>query len=167
MRRLILMRHAKSDWNHPGLSDHDRPLNIRGEKSAKVLGKWLRDTENTPDQVLCSSAQRTRQTLAGLQLPEGAQIEHARALYLAEAPAMLKALHAASGARVLMIGHNPGISELAHRLIDDPPAHERFEDYPTGATLICDFDVSDWNEIGWHQGQPINFVIPRELLADQ
>ena len=164
MRRLILMRHAKSDWNHPGLGDHDRPLNARGIASATALGDWLRAKDYIPDAVLCSSAERTGQTLLGLALPDGVPTTFTRTLYLAEDRQMLEQLRTAEGQVVLMLGHNPGTCELAHRLVDTAPSHQRFEDYPTGATLVCDFDVDDWNDIGWHEGQPIDFVIPRELL---
>lgn len=163
MRRLILMRHAKSDWDHPGLSDHGRPLNTRGTRSARALGDWLRQKGYLPDEVLSSSAERTGQTLLGLGLSSDTPRTFTRSLYLAEAFAMREILSQARGQTVLMLGHNPGICELAHRLVDEPPDHIRFEDYPTGATLVCDFDIENWNEIGWHQGQPIDFIIPREL----
>jgi phosphohistidine phosphatase len=163
MRRLILMRHAKSDWGQPGLSDHDRPLNPRGTASAAAVGKWLRRKGYLPDQVLCSSALRTQETLAGLALDTEVAVEVTRALYLAKAAEMLRVLQSAQGACVLMLGHNDGIAEMAARLVTTPPAHDRFEDYPTCATLVCDFDAEAWNDIGWHQGQPIDFIVPREL----
>ena len=83
MRRLILMRHAKSDWSH-GTSDHDRPLNPRGRGAAEALGNWLRTEGLLPDAVLCSTAARTRETCALLNLPESCAVEHLRQLYLAE-----------------------------------------------------------------------------------
>ena len=67
-RTLILMRHAKSDWGHAGLADHDRPLNARGTRDAPRMGAWLRGKGHLPDEVLCSTATRTRQTLEGLGL---------------------------------------------------------------------------------------------------
>ncbi len=164
MRRLILMRHAKSDWNHFTLSDHDRPLNDRGRRSAAALGDWLRDKGYLPDEVLCSSAERTGETLLGLELPGNPEITYSRALYHAEAEGMLDILRCARARCVLLVGHNPGICELAHRLVAEPPAHDRFEDYPTGATLICDFDVASWEEVTWFAGEVVDFAIPRELL---
>jgi phosphohistidine phosphatase len=164
MPRLILMRHAKSDWNHPGLRDHDRPLNKRGRASAEALGDWLRAEKYLPDQVFCSSAERTGETLLGLKLDPKPEINFTRALYLAEAAAMMDVLNTATAACVLMVGHNPGICEMAHRLVDAPPDHERFEDYPTGATLVCDFDASSWAEVQWYRGKAVEFVVPRALL---
>ena len=166
MLRLILMRHAKSDWSHASLSDHDRPLNKRGLESAAALGNWMRDKGYLPDQVLCSTAARTGQTLLGLALDPSPHTQFVQALYHAEAPTMLNALHAATDPCVLMLAHNPGICEMAHRLVDDPPLHDRFHDYPTGATLVCEFDTDSWAGVEWFQGTVVDFVIPRELMAE-
>lgn len=162
MRRLILMRHAKSDWG-TGLEDHERHLNPRGKAAATALGRWLRDHAILPDCVLCSSAERTGQTLIGLGLPQSAKITFTRGLYLAEAEEMLAILKQCGQDCVLMIGHNPGIGEMAGRLVDNPPDHPQFYNYPTGASLVVGFDVESWNDIGWHQGQPIEFTVPRDL----
>lgn len=163
MRRLILMRHAKSDWSFAGASDHDRPLNARGEASAVALGDWLRAKGYHPEEALCSSARRTGDTLTGLNLDPQPRIAFTRALYLAEAEEMRMTLRAASATCVLMLGHNPGICEFAHRLVDDPPDHIRFEDYPTGATTVIDFDIGNWDAVEWHRGTAIDFAVPREL----
>ncbi|MEM9578851.1 MAG: histidine phosphatase family protein [Pseudomonadota bacterium] len=165
MLRLILMRHAKSDWSHAGLSDHDRPLNARGRASAMALGDWLRENHYLPDEVLCSSAQRTGETLSGLDLGPETTTEFTKALYLAEPRVMLETLSTATRRCVLMIGHNPGICEMANGLVDEPPSHPRFADYPTGATLVCDFSAPRWSEVNWHTGQVVDFTIPRELTA--
>ena len=161
MKRLILMRHAKSDWADPSLPDHDRPLNKRGRRAATALGHWLRAAGLHPDQALCSSAARTQETCARLALPFDP--ERHPALYLAEAPDMLRTLRAAQGDTVLMIGHNPGIAELAAHLVATPPAHGRFEDYPTGATLVAEFDIDTWRDLQPGTGRAQHFVIPREL----
>ena len=116
-----------------------------------------------PDEIFCSTAVRTRQTLSALDLPSTVPVHFTDALYLTEAPKMLRVLKQARGACVLLLGHNTGIAELAALLLDTPPAHDRFSDYPTGATLVCDFNTEGWNEIGWHQGQPISYIIPAEL----
>ncbi|WP_299680481.1 histidine phosphatase family protein [uncultured Roseobacter sp.] len=162
-RTLILMRHAKSDWTHAGLRDHDRPLNGRGRVSAKALGAWLRAQGHVPDEVLCSSATRTGETVQRLELPVEIPVTYTSDLYHAEARTMREVLMRATGTCVLMIGHNPGICAFAKRLVRAAPDHVRFEDYPTGATLVVQFDIASWTEIGWHKGQPIAFVVPREL----
>lgn len=160
-KTLILMRHAKSSWDHPGLEDHARPLNKRGRKSAKVLGTWLRANDLVPDEVLSSDSERTRETFALLGLDLAA--DFTRALYHADAMAMQAVLRGATGDRVLMIGHNPGISEFAINAIDEPPQHTRFFDYPTGATLVADFPIDDWTAFRWSTGHAAQFVVPREL----
>jgi phosphohistidine phosphatase len=164
MLRLILMRHAKSDWDDPMLSDHDRPLNARGRRSAQALGDWMRTRGYLPEQVLCSSAVRTGETLKLLDLSPAPDARFTRKLYLAEPDVMMDVLNSATGKTVLMVGHNPGIAMMAERLVKAAPAHDRFHDYPTGATLVCDFDAPDWARAGWHQGKLVDFVIPRELV---
>jgi phosphohistidine phosphatase len=162
MPRLILMRHAKSDWSESGLDDHARGLNKRGERSAKALGDWLRAEELLPDEVLCSDARRARLTFEGLGLTPKRAPNFLRALYLASADEMLRILQAASGKCVLMIGHNDGIGDMAQRLVTSPPDHPRFSAYPTGATLVADLPTS-WPMTRWHTAEPRSFVVPREL----
>ena len=108
MKRLILMRHAKSDWSGEALIDHDRALNDRGRANARALGDWLRDQGIVPDEVLCSSAMRTQETLAGLNLPGGIKTTITRKLYLASLDQILSLLQRATGNSVLVLGHNPG-----------------------------------------------------------
>lgn len=163
MKRLILMRHAKSDWSAGISSDHDRPLNPRGRKAAADLGGWLRDMALIPDQVLCSSAMRTRETLVRLDLPDGINTSFTRDLYLASEDVILNTLRGARGHCVLMLGHNPGIGSCAERIVAAPPAHPQFFQYPTGATLVADFDIDDWDQAGWGKANARHFVVPREL----
>lgn len=161
-RELVLMRHAKSSWRVPAIGDHDRPLNGRGRRSARALGDWLRAAGHLPDAVLCSSARRTRDTLAGLALE--APVRCLDALYHAEPEAMLALLRQAQGARVLMLGHNPGLADLAQALVAVPPAHPRFADYPTGATLVAAFDIAGWGALRPGTGRVLDFVVPRDLI---
>ncbi|MBZ0124027.1 MAG: histidine phosphatase family protein [Roseovarius sp.] len=163
MKRLILMRHAKSGWDDPTLDDHDRPLNGRGRSSARMLGDWLRAHDLLPDVALVSDAARTRETFERLKLDCAARL--LPALYEAGPEQMLAILHRAQGETVLMIGHNPGIGWLAQNLVADAPPHPRFFDYPTGATLVAEFDVVDWSGVGTGKGRAIEFIIPRELTG--
>lgn len=159
--RLILMRHAKSDWSSGVTRDHDRPLNPRGARSARAMGDWLRSNGYLPDQVLCSTATRTRETLAGLRID--AATDFLPQLYHAEPWDMLDALRGAVGKSVLMIGHNPGIGELATDLVAAAPDHPRFHDYPTCAMLVVDFDIRDWSGVTPATGHVQAFIVPREL----
>lgn len=160
MKRLILMRHAKSDWSDK-LPDKERPLNGRGRRSAKAMGKWLRDMGHLPDQVLCSSATRTRETLERLTLQ--ARTSYQKALYLADAAQMLDVLRLADGETVLMIGHNPGIGDLAHSLMAQHPDHPRWSDYPTCATLVATFDIDAWEALQPGTGRLADFIVARDL----
>lgn len=159
--RLILMRHAKSAWGDPGLDDHDRPLNGRGERSARALGTWLRQGGWLPDEVLCSTAARTRATLAGLALDAPARF--LPALYHAAPQSMLEALAGATRPSVLMVAHNPGIAFLAEALVAQPPDHGRFADYPTGATLVVEFPAEAWDQVRPGSGRVLDFAVPRDL----
>ncbi|SLN61780.1 Histidine phosphatase superfamily (branch 1) [Roseovarius albus] len=162
-KRLILMRHAKSSWDNALLDDFARALNGRGRTSAKALGDWIRQKSYLPDQVLCSSAARTRETFAGLKVM--ADTAFVDTLYHASADQMMRTLQRATGSAVLMIGHNPGISWFAAQLVLTPPSHTRFSDYPTGAATVIDFDIAEWAELRPATGQVVDFVIPRELTG--
>lgn len=162
MKRLILMRHAKSDWTGGGSSDHDRPLNARGRSGAQALGDWMRGPGLGPDEVLCSSAARTRETLDLLALSD-AGVSYRNDLYLASPDQILKVLRAAQGNTVLMLGHNPGVGIAAEQFATQAPDHPRFVQYPTGATLVVDFDLSDWGNVDWGGGQVAMFVTPHDL----
>ena len=104
-------------------ADHDRPLNERGKAAAADLGQWMASRGYVPDQVLCSDALRTRGTWSGLApaLPGTPVLDLKPALYHAGPDVMMAVLRHAAGDCVLMIGHNPGIAEFAHRLVARPP----------------------------------------------
>jgi phosphohistidine phosphatase len=160
--RLILMRHAKSDWSLDG-EDHARPLNSRGRASAKIIGNWLRERGYIPDLVLCSTSVRTRETLVMSGIDTASKFEDR--LYHAAPDTMLASLRQADGDCVLMITHNPGAASCAARLVKTPPSHPRFRDYPTCATLVVDFDGTDWAKLDFGNGNARDFVVPRDLLA--
>ena len=162
MLRLLLIRHAKSDWNTPETGDHDRGLNPRGRASATALGCWLRDHNYTPDTVISSTATRTAQTMEHLLL--NAPVKFTQRLYHASPSDMFDVLKGAQGSCVLILGHNPGIASFANALLEKPPNHTRFNDYPTCATLVADFQINDWSELQWQTGTPINFVVPRDIV---
>ncbi|RBI84362.1 histidine phosphatase family protein [Rhodosalinus halophilus] len=160
MRRLILIRHAKSDWSL-ALDDHARPLNKRGRRSAPLIGAWLREKGYLPDEVICSDAARTRETFDRLGIE--APVTCTRMLYLAEAEDILEVLRAAEGATVALIGHNPGIGDFAGSIVVTPPAHPRFHDYPTAATLVAEFDIDRWRDADFGIARAVDFIVPREL----
>lgn len=158
---LVLMRHAKSSWDDPALADHDRPLNPRGQRAAVALGDWLRDQGHMPEEALISTSARTRETFARLGLDlaprELGEMYHAGPMRLIEC------LRKAHERCVLMIGHNPGLAEFAANIVEEPPQHNRFFDYPTCATLVARFERETWHDLTWSEGRLVDFVVPREL----
>lgn len=163
-RRLILTRHAKSSWDDPALSDHDRPLNPRGRAAATELGLWLASRGYLPDQVICSTALRTAETWAAVAsaLPAAPDPEMQPALYQAGPEQMLEFLRAAGGTCVMMLGHNPGIGEFAAMLPAEPPHHADFARYPTAATLVVDFEIAGWGDLSPRRGSVLDFFVPTE-----
>jgi len=169
MKKLILTRHAKSDWTDAAQSDAERSLNPRGRRSAPAIGTWLARQAPAPDLALVSSARRTVETWEGIsaQLPGAGGIEMRTldALYLAPAGQMLEVLRSLGGAAecIILIGHNPGIADLAGRLRADPAPHAQFERYPTGATTVFEFDIAQWQDLAPSSGRIAHFVLARDL----
>jgi phosphohistidine phosphatase len=169
LRQLLLIRHAKSSWDDPGLSDHSRPLNARGRAAAAAMRQTLLGLALSPDVVLVSSARRTLQTLEALEPWEETPIvEPMDALYLATAPQLLKMLNgvAETARSVMMIGHNPGLHELALQLAgsarDPADARRLAEGFPTGA--LAEFVIPGaWGTLSPGGGRLHRFVCPRDL----
>ena len=166
-RRLVIMRHAKSDWP-PGVQDHDRPLNDRGRQEAPLAGAWLREHGLVPDLILCSSAVRTRQTceLVCGELGDAATVPDPQfddALYAASAPRMLAVINHVPDTvqTLLVIAHMPGVQELAMHLASndsDPDAYQRAAEHvATSALMVFEVD-SPWGELDGYDARLVNFV---------
>ena len=149
------------------MSDHDRPLNERGKAAAADLGQWLASRGYVPQEVLCSDALRTRKTYSGIvpALPGTPTLELKPSLYHAGPDVMLAVLRHATADTVMMIGHNPGIAEFAHRLVAHTPMTPEFTRYPTGATLVVDFIADNWADVGFGMGTTVDFIVPKELAV--
>lgn len=168
MKTLILTRHAKSSWDAPGLSDHERPLSGRGRRAAPQIGTWLAAQGFVPDEVLVSDAARAIETWERMakKFKPQPEVRLTNHLYHAPAVAIREVLRSASAPTVMLIGHNPGISDFASRIVDMPPDHPRFDDYPTAATTVITFEISDWADISFGMGTVSEFVIPHDLPGD-
>lgn len=170
-KSLILLRHAKSSWNHPGLEDFDRPLNRRGERAAGVVGLFLKQEGIAPDLVLCSPAARTRRTWDAIRssLPRSTTFEEAPDIYEAGIGQLYKALSGIGddAGTVLMIGHNPGLERLAASLCQGQTG-EHMErvlgKFPTGALAFIDLNIDAWSAIAPGTGALLRFVTPKELV---
>jgi phosphohistidine phosphatase len=175
MRQLLLLRHAKSSWDDPQLSDHARPLNMRGLQAATAIAGEIRRLGLLPELVLVSSARRTLQTLAALDPWERQpRIEPMDALYLAPAGDLLAALHDAnpSARCVMLVAHNPGLHELAmmlagaHATAGDPQVQPLAAGYPSGA--LAEFAIAgSWSELGENGARLTRFLCPSDLIPAQ
>jgi phosphohistidine phosphatase len=161
-RRLVLLRHAKSSWADAGLADIDRPLSSRGRRAATLVGRYIRDHRIRPQLVLCSSAARTRQTLERLRIDPDAAVAVEDELYGAGAQELLGRLRriTATVGTVLLIGHNPGIHDLAISLAGDP---SRLGSFPTAGLADLDIPTGTWDQLGPGKAALHAFVIPRML----
>ncbi|MDB5647483.1 histidine phosphatase family protein [Methylobacterium sp.] len=168
MRRLILLRHAKSD-RPAGVSDLDRPLNSRGKRTAPRVGEYLAAEGLRPDAVVVSPSLRTRQTWDAVQPAlKGPEPEIVQAIYEAPDSALLAVLRSTpdTAASLLMIGHNPGLQELALRLAGsgDKTGRKRLTvEFPTAAVAVIDFEGETWGSVAAGSGRLERFVAPREL----
>ena len=160
MKRLILMRHAEAGW-HKNMDDHERPLSAVGIHDARRIGLWLKEKEYIPDEVISSTSARTRETLYCLFL-ECPQIFE-KSLYLADADQMKSTLQTLISETVILLAHNPGITELAHDLMHHEEKHENFMDFPAASTLVVDFKVDRWSEVKSDSGIFVDFVMPMQL----
>ena len=168
MRRLILLRHAKSSWDDPDLPDVDRPLSARGRTAARAMASYLRTHPVHVDLVLCSPAARTRETLALVASSLGSvETRFDDALYTFDAGAVLDHLVATlddDRASVLVVGHNPAIGELAGTLASEGNelAAVRTK-YPTGALAELELAIDTWSALRPGCGRLTTFVRPRDL----
>lgn len=146
MKKLTLIRHAKSDWNSAVASDFDRPLNRRGNKAAPLMAARIRERDQIPDLLVSSPAQRAVETVEliahELDLPQE-QIVFQKDIYEASPTTLVKIVrHLPESEHIALIGHNPGLSELGLWLCAQAP-----EWLPTCAVLELELAVDDWSEV--------------------
>lgn len=168
MHQLILLRHAKSSWDDANQPDKDRPLNQRGRAAAARMRSAMRDLGLCPDLVLVSSARRTRETLEALEpWPDTPLVEVMDALYLATAGQLMDAIRdvAETTRSVLVIGHNPGMHDLALTLVanpEAPAARDLAAGFPTAA--LAEFVISGpWSRLMPSGGRLTRFLAPKTL----
>lgn len=159
MKTLILMRHAKSGWEDPALSDHDRPLNRRGRLAAALMGAWLVEDGLTPDRALVSSAARTVETWRRMGAPCEAEVREA--LYLAPAAGLIEAARRGGGEAdtLLILAHQPGMQGAAETLT----SRGAVPSFPTGAAAVVTFD-GDWEDLAPGAGRLKTFAAPKLLV---
>jgi phosphohistidine phosphatase len=170
VKRLGLMRHAKSDWNDLSARDFDRGLNKRGRAGAALMGQHIADHGVAWDKVVASPAERVKRTLeaSGLDIP----IIFQDNAYMADATTLLGLLatHGGDAQAVLLAAHNPGLQELALELV--PPEQEDalfdavMAKFPTAAFAVFELDIDDWADVAPGCGRLVHFARPRDLDPD-
>jgi len=174
MRRLMLLRHAKTENEAPSGRDEDRRLDNRGHRDAAEIGSWIGHHPPFPDLVLVSHAMRALQTWqiaweAMKELVSEPEVELVPELYGADVSQLLETIRDASSAdpkRLMLVGHNPGMHELALALAgggDRAGRKALTDNLPTSGLAIFDFDLDDWADVAFRRGRLAAFVSPKLL----
>jgi phosphohistidine phosphatase len=172
MSTLLLWRHAKSSWDDPMLDDHDRPLAPRGVKAARVMATHVSASGLSPALVLCSSARRTRDTLAALRpsLADTSEVRIDEQLYGSTSSAILAVLHDVDPvvSSVMVIGHNPGLEDLALMLAGEgePNALAQLRTkFPTGSLAVLALGNVTWPELTAGSAYLSELTLPRQITS--
>ena len=174
MKRLLLLRHAKTEPGGAGIDDHERALMARGREDAPKLGRYIRQCGYDPDLILSSTSRRTVETveLVTDALSGVARVDYMDALYLAEPEVILQVIRLVPDKMkgVMVVGHNPGLEQIATLLAREPvkrKERDRFdmleEKFPTAALAVLDFEVERWRDIEPGEGALKDFVRPRDV----
>jgi phosphohistidine phosphatase len=177
MRRLMLLRHAKTESDAPSGRDQDRRLDERGHTDAAEIGGFIATAPPFPELVLVSPAVRARQTwdLAWEAMRDRVpppQVDLVPELYAAEVGHLLGSIRIAAGTDpkcLMLVGHNPGMHELALALSGSGDAQARGElarNLPTAGLVVFDFATGDWSDVAFGRGRLVMFVTPRRLKQD-
>lgn len=172
-KTLLLLRHAKSDWQSAAGTDFDRPLATRGRAAAPLMGRHMAAQGLTPDVVLCSSALRTRETwerVAG-ELPGAPEVRFERTLYGGSPHDVVEVIRAGGGdaETVLVVGHHPGIDGAALMLAGtgDTRAADRIRiKFPTAALAVLEVPLDDWQALQPQVAELKSFTTPKDLEPD-
>ena len=170
MTLLTTLRHAKSSWDEPGLDDFDRPLNDRGRKAARRVGRELKRRRIRFDHVIASPAVRVRETIGELSKGYGKlpDVSFDSQIYDASADALLHVLRRIpeTAHAPLLVGHNPGMQQLVLALVREDGNGLRgrvAEKYPTAALAMIELAVPRWDEVETQSGTIVELILPREL----
>jgi len=171
MRTLYVLRHAKSGWDDPTLHDHDRPLDLRGERAALIMGRYMAQRRFVPDLVLCSTARRAQETrtLAATQWGAEPPVEVDRDLYLTGERMLLKRLARVPDdyRHVLLVAHNPDLHDLVVTL--GRRGNEELlagvaAKFPTAAFAAIKLPLVHWADIGGAVGTLVCYTVPKDLV---
>ena len=164
MKKLLLLRHAKSSWDDARLADFDRPLNGRGRKAAPLVGDLMRERRLRPDLIISSPAARARETVALVLEASGIKTElrYDERIYEATAGQLLAVINGVEDDKqeVMLVGHNPGFENLLERLTTESLR------VPTAALARVVLDADRWDEAGARGGRLEWLLKPKELAKD-
>jgi len=170
MKRLTLLRHAKSGWDEPVTRDFDRPLNAKGKRAARAVGRHMRESGLTFDHAVASPATRVVETLEELWEGYGKTVRPTldKRIYLASADTLLDVIQGApdEAESLLLAGHNPGMEELVLLLVAPATgdAHDAVRDkFPTASLAEIRFEAERWADVVPGKGALARFVRPRDI----
>jgi phosphohistidine phosphatase len=170
MKRLTILRHAKSSWDDANIDDFNRPLNGRGWKAARRMGRELKHRGMHFDLVLASPAARVRETIDGVEEKYDfhAPIQFEPRMYGASTAVLLSLVHALSEKvhAPLLVGHNPGLERLLVELTgkDEDGLRQRvLGKYPTGALAVMELSAGRWKDVAPSSGKIVELILPKEL----
>jgi phosphohistidine phosphatase len=157
VKRLHLLRHAKSDWSEPGLADHDRPLNKRGKRARKTIAEHVAGWR--VDLVVCSTAARARATAKPIVAELGCPVTYERAVYTGSAADLVRVVRTFpdDAHTVMLVGHNPSIEDLTELLCGTTPG------YPTAALGTIELAIDHWSDVAPGSGTLTAHVTPATL----
>jgi len=165
MKSLLLLRHAKSSREEPGLRDFDRPLNDRGKDDAKRMGHFMLDQKIRPELVISSPANRARRTteivLKAAEVPATPAFDER--IYEAEVNELVQVVSEIEPAIVsaMLVGHNPGFEELFHFLTGET------RDFPTAALAQIDLSIDRWDKVRIRSGKAKWLATPKQLKKEE
>lgn len=164
MKRLYIIRHAKSSWDSPGLDDFARPLNKRGETDAPRMGKRLLERDPRPDLIITSPARRAITTCSIIAECIGFDLQRIRKqprLYLATDEQIRAIVHEQhdSNQEIMLFGHNPGLTDFVNRI----GKNLRLDNLPTCGIAAFRFSVDAWKDIQWGSGELLFIDYPKAL----
>jgi phosphohistidine phosphatase len=168
MKTLTLLRHAKSAWDDPVARDFDRPLNKRGRRAARTIGREMRAQGLEFDHVIASPALRVKETLADVADGYGQALEpqYEQRIYLAAPETLLEIVQAVKdgAGRLLIVGHNPGLERLALMLTNGGDLRAELAiKYPTATIAEISLPVESWRDVREGAGTLTRFIRPRDL----
>lgn len=164
MKTLSILRHAKSSWEYPDLSDFERPLLNKGVKRTLLICKVLAENNSIPELIITSSAKRAKETakivLDKLNVPLH-NLKKNKEFYPGYAKTFLKEISDVDKniSHLMIVGHNPGLTDLAYQLVKD----ENIDWIPTSGLVQITFDCEEWSEIDFSNAKLLNYLIPKQL----